>query len=295
MAPRRLMSFDWAIKRVLRSKANFAVLEGFLSVLLGEDVTIVEILESESNKDSAHDKFNRIDMKARLSGREVVIIEVQNENEYDFFQRLLYSASKTLCEHIHESDNYTEVVKVISVNIVHFKLGEGDDYVYRGFTHFCGIHTDTPLKLTKRQEKLFSKKLPGDIMPEYYIIEVEGFDGIAKTPLDEWIYFLKNEKIEDGFTAQGLKEAQKALDILKLPPEDRLAYDNFVDWRRSSRAKYETALHEGLAKGRAEGRAEGKRENQVEIAKKLIQKGLPAEEVAEITGLSEEELDGILA
>lgn len=45
----KYIRFDWAIKRLLRQKANFGVLEGFLTVFLGEKVTIDEILESESN------------------------------------------------------------------------------------------------------------------------------------------------------------------------------------------------------------------------------------------------------
>ncbi len=62
--PRKLISFDWAIKKILRRKANFEVLEGFLSELLFEDIKITEILESESNKNVFDDKFNRLDIKA---------------------------------------------------------------------------------------------------------------------------------------------------------------------------------------------------------------------------------------
>jgi len=63
MQNRKLISFDWAIKRILRSKANFEILEGFLSELLFEDITILEILESESNQEQKDDKFNRLDIK----------------------------------------------------------------------------------------------------------------------------------------------------------------------------------------------------------------------------------------
>ena len=49
MPPRKLVSFDWALKKLLRSKANFDILEGFLSELLKEDIIIIKILESESN------------------------------------------------------------------------------------------------------------------------------------------------------------------------------------------------------------------------------------------------------
>ena len=77
----RVVSFDWALKRLLRSKANFDVLEGFLSELLRRDVTVLEILESESNKDTVDDKFNRVDLKARLDGDEIVIMEVQTARD----------------------------------------------------------------------------------------------------------------------------------------------------------------------------------------------------------------------
>ena len=74
----KYVRFDWAIKRLLGQKANFDVLEGFLTVFLGEKVTILEILESESNQLSAEDKFNRVDIKARNSKDEIIIIEIQN-------------------------------------------------------------------------------------------------------------------------------------------------------------------------------------------------------------------------
>lgn len=78
----RYIRFDWAIKRLLRQKANFGVLEGFLTVFLKEKVTIMEILESESNQLTADDKFNRVDIKARNSKDEIIIIEIQNTRDF---------------------------------------------------------------------------------------------------------------------------------------------------------------------------------------------------------------------
>ena len=57
-----LIRFDWAMKRLLRDKSNYVVLEGFLSTLLGEDLHIVRFLESEANQTEVNDKFNRADM-----------------------------------------------------------------------------------------------------------------------------------------------------------------------------------------------------------------------------------------
>ena len=64
---RKLISFDWAIKKILRSKANFEILEGFLSELLYEDIKIIEILESETNQEEKSDKLTRVDLKVKNS------------------------------------------------------------------------------------------------------------------------------------------------------------------------------------------------------------------------------------
>ena len=90
-----LVRFDWAIKRLLRQKSNFVVLEGLLSTLLGENVIIIRILESEGNKEDSEDKFNRIDVLAENSKGELVIIEVQNNRELDYFHRMLYGTRQS--------------------------------------------------------------------------------------------------------------------------------------------------------------------------------------------------------
>ena len=78
MKKRKLITFDWALKRLLRSKVNFEILEGFLSELLGDDIHILEVLESESNKVTEKDKYNRVDLKVRNQKDELIIIEVYN-------------------------------------------------------------------------------------------------------------------------------------------------------------------------------------------------------------------------
>ena len=96
----KYIRFDWAVKRMLRDKANFAVLEGLITVLLGEKVTICEILESEGNQEHAADKFNRVDIKARNSKDEIIIVEVQLTRQLYYLQRMLYGVSKAITEHI---------------------------------------------------------------------------------------------------------------------------------------------------------------------------------------------------
>ena len=96
----RYIRFDWAIKRLLRQKANFDVLEGFLTVMLREEIKIEEILESEGNQESADDKFNRVDIKALNSKGEIIIVEIQNTREIHYLERILYGVAKAITEHI---------------------------------------------------------------------------------------------------------------------------------------------------------------------------------------------------
>lgn len=91
---KKLVRFDWAMKKMLHHKANFDILEGFLSELLGEQVEIKSILESEGNKEDASDKFNRVDILEENYKGELVIIEVQNTQAYDYFHRMLFGVSK---------------------------------------------------------------------------------------------------------------------------------------------------------------------------------------------------------
>jgi predicted transposase/invertase (TIGR01784 family) len=295
---RKLITFDWAMKRLLRSKANFEILEGFLSELLNEDIVILEILESESNKENNTDKFNRVDLKVKNSTGEIIIIEVQYEREFDYLERMLYGTSRVITEHQQEGEPFSTLVKVISVNILYFDLGHGTDYIYRGTTSFTGIHDKDNLQLSSKQQKLYGKEQIYHLFPEYYLIRINKFNDIAATTLDEWIYFLKNEEIKDEFKAKGLQKAKKAFSILSLPEKDRLAYARYQDDLRYQASLIESnyglgrlegkeeGLQEGREEGLQEGREEGREEAKLEVARRLIDSGMSEEEAAQIVGLS---------
>jgi predicted transposase/invertase (TIGR01784 family) len=290
------------MKKLLRSKANFEILEGFLSELLREDIRILELLESESNKEDSKDKFNRVDLKVKNDKEEIIIIEVQYDREFDYLQRILYGTSKVITEHLEKSAPYSDIVTVISINILYFDLGQGNDYIYHGTTTFKGLHSQDLLQLSEEQQELYGKDTVHEIFPEYYLIKVNNFDDIAKDSLDEWIYFLKNEEIKEDFRAKGIRKAKQELDILKLSDEERQAYERYqhnLHYQASMvESSYTIGLRKGEKKGKEEGRVEGRKEGQLEgkreVAVKLLASGsLDIEAVAEITGLSVEELQGL--
>ncbi len=190
MSRQKHIRFDWAIKRLLRQKANFDILEGFLTELLKFDVKIQEIIESEGNQERQYDKFNRVDILAKNHLDELILIEVQNEKQHDYFHRMNYAQAKLITEHINLGEAYTKVKKVFSINIVYFELGQGKDYIYVGKTSFKGLHDEDLLELSEIQKELYSTKTVSDLYTNYYIIKVNNFEDVAKDSLDEWIYGL---------------------------------------------------------------------------------------------------------
>ena len=254
---KKLVRFDWAMKRLLRHKANFDILEGFLTELLGEEVTIKQILDSESNKETEDDKHNRVDILVENSKDELVIIEVQNSKEYDYFHRMLYGTSKAISEHIREGQAYAEVKKIISITIAYFDLGQGKDYVYHGTTVFKGIHKNDVLTLSSKQVELYKKDNIHEVYPEYWVIKVSQFHNRVKDKLDEWIYFFKNAEIKNNFSAKGLKEVNERLDEMKLNEKDAKEYKRYLKNLRDIASEQHTKMADAqdlINKGREEER-----------------------------------------
>lgn len=286
MAGQHLIRFDWAIKRLLRQKSNYVILEGFLSELLREDIRIEQILESESNQEAESDKFNRVDVLALNEKKELIIIEIQNNREQDYFQRMLYGVAKTTAEHIQLGQKYSDIKKVYSVNIVYFDLGQGEDYVYHGKTEFRGIHANDVLSLSAKQKELFSKEAVFQLFPEYYVLKVNRFNDVAKDKLDEWIYYLKNNEIRDDFRAKGLSEVRRKLMIDSLSERDRAVYYRHLDNSRLALSVLETARMEG----KDEGLEEGRQKAQADMIRRMKNKGLDEQTIGELTGLSPDEI-----
>jgi predicted transposase/invertase (TIGR01784 family) len=282
-----LVRFDWFIKFMFRDKSDFDILEGFLSELLKEDIKILEILESEGNQSKKKDKFNRVDIMIKNSKGEHIIVEVQNNEEYDYLQRILYGTSKTIIENIAKGQSYAFVKKVISVGVVYFKVGQGEDYIYHGMTQFKGIHKHDELLLSKEQQELFNKQKPQELYPEYYLIKAGDFneDNVNDT-LDEWVYFLKTGNVKDTFKAQGLDKAKQKLEVAKLSPRKRAAYERDTKHLHSEASWAETQLKKEQVL-----MAKGEYNKSMTIAKDMKADNEPIEKIMKYSGLSREEIE----
>ena len=301
-AANKYIRFDWAVKRMLRDKANFAVLEGLVTVLLGQPIHIMEILESEGNQETDIDKYNRVDIKAKNQNGEIILVEVQLTRQLHYLERILYGVSKAITEHISLGQPYSEVKKVYSISIVYFDLGQGSDYLYHGTTSFVGVHTHDTLTISSKEQDTIKMKTPEEVFPEYFIIRINNFNDVAKTPIEEWIDYLKNGHIKDDTTTPGLSEAREKLLYMAMNDQDRRDYEHHMGAIVEQADVLNTAKLEGLAEGRekglaegreeglAEGLAEGRAEGVASVARNLKAMGLSPEEVAKATGLSLDQL-----
>ncbi len=321
------IKFDWAIKRLLRNKANFDILEGFLSELLMFDVKIEEILESEGNQEYESDKFNRVDILVKDLAGNFMLIEVQNERQDDYYHRMLYGQAKLISERLDVGDEYGKFTKVYSINIVYFPLGVGDDYIYVSDGSFKGLHLHDTLELSDKQKRLYNAQKVSDLFTQYYIIKVNTFNDIAKNTLDEWIYFLKNNEIKDNFKAKGLEKAKEILRVDNLSSSEKRDYEIFIKNQRIHQSeittvytdiqfKYEEKLNEALfKKEQAEKREQEAMQREQEamqrevlerkqkqeamqreqkamqkLAKKMLKYGESLEDIARETGLTISEI-----
>jgi predicted transposase/invertase (TIGR01784 family) len=270
---RPLISFDWAIKRLLRQKANYGILEGFLAELLRQDITIRNIPESEANVDDLYDKTNKVDILCENEQVELLLIELQYYSEFDYFHRMLFGTSKLITDYLKVGEPYSLVKKVYSINIVYFELGQGTDYVYHGKNEFRGIHTNDILQVNQSQKETFRKEQVHQIYPEYYIIKVNNFDNVAKDSLDEWIYYFKNNTLPDRFNAKGLSKVAEQLKIDNMSTQEKVNYEAHLKNLSISQNMLETA------------KLEGKLEGKLDTAHNLMVKGFANEEIADLTKL----------
>jgi predicted transposase/invertase (TIGR01784 family) len=289
MAAQKVIRFDWAIKKILRDKANFDILEGFLSALLEDnELRILKLLESESNQEYEDDKFNRVDILVEDCKKRKIIIEVQNTRESDYLERLIFGTSKTIIDKHQLGKRYKEINKVISISILYFNLGNGDDYLYKGTTEFIGMNTGNPLLVKEKVEttdnygKIEIELKEKDIFPEYYLIRVEKYQNIVRKAIDEWVYMFKNNEVKEEFKSKNIDKAAQKLKEINMTEAQKKLYDRFLDNLARQKDQIETAKEEGKEEQQKIAIIEGFKNN------------VPINIISKMTNLSETEINEIL-
>ena len=281
--------FDWAMKRLLRNKADHVVLEGFLSVIFNRKIKITNILESEGNQDFEEQKFNRVDFLAEDEQGELMLFEIQNSHELDYFHRMAYGTSKVITDYLGKGEPYRNLKKVYSINIVYFTLGQGKGYAYHGTVDFVNMSD-----ATDGQKRAFKVETVSEIFPEYYLFRVNDFNKLASSSIEEWISFLKTGEIPDTFTAPGLPEAREILRVDNLSDEDRKIYDRYVETLRFNLSVMDSSriegIQEGMAKGFGKGLEQGAQSEKLETARRMKAEGLDLSLITKITQLPPDEI-----
>ena len=202
--------------------------------------------------------------------------------------------AKAITEHISLGETYYHVKKIYSISILYFDIGIGSDYLYYGQNNFIGVHTGDKLQVNVKEKNAIVTRMPAEIFPEYVLIRVNEFDKVAVTPMEEWMRYLKSGVIRPDTTAPGLEEAREKLKYYSMTPQERMAYDEhftavMIQNDVIDSAKLEGRL-EGRLEGKIEGRLEGIEQERLSNARKMKDKGLDSTMIADITGLSLDEI-----
>ncbi len=292
---RKLISFDWAVKKILRSKANFGILEGFLSELLKEDIKIKQLLESESNKDIAISKQNRVDLLVENTKGELFVILLYSIYHFNYMQLLDDNSSIRNIYNYYKTNNL--FIKIISIYIPFLKIGDGSDYIYKFNQQYLSVHSNDVLKLDNSQKHVFEPVLNKQNNDEYYLILIEGFNNSINNKLDEWIYYIKNAEIKENFSAKNIQDAKQILFLSNLNDSEIQDYDSYqfeLHYQASMYlSNYTLGNLEGSLRGREEGIEIGKEEKAKEIAIKAKQSNIPIETIIALTGLNKEQIDNL--
>lgn len=268
----RYVRFDWAIKRLLRQKANFGVLEGFLTVFIGEPITILEILENHGEPRIVEDKYNRLDIKVLNTRGEIIIVEIQNIHEMHYLKRKLYGSAQTLTDYTYLEDSLSEIKKIYCISILYFKIDSGTDYIYRGYDRLTALHTGNNLRIQEKERDAIVSRPPSGILCENIIILANDYNnGTADTPIDEWMHYLKDTAITPDSKTPGLAEASGCLKYNSLSQGERYAYRTYIDDIMIDDQAIEAQRIEGRAEGHklaiAENYMKGREEEHLRSAR----------------------------
>ena len=282
----RLISFDYAIKYLLKHKSDYDIIEGFISALLQikgyKPIKIKALLESESNKEDKKGKASVADLVVGDEGGTKYIIEIERNEKLTFFNKACFNTSRLVVDSISQSIDYSSIAKIFHVSILYFQIGDSNSSLYHGKTILHDIdneNTKTAIHIEDQNGKQYDIT---DVMPEYFIISIPAFKDKIKRDIDEWVYMMKHEEIKPDFKAPSIKKAAERLTYLKMSKEERCEHDRFL----IQQIDYREEMNAAIIRSKIEGKIEGK----IEIARKMLLKKLSIDEISEMTGLTIKEI-----
>jgi predicted transposase/invertase (TIGR01784 family) len=282
-------SSDIVFKMLFGDEQHKDILTAFLKAALPlPDDEYAEIeLQNPYLWNKPEKKVSILDIKAKTAGGKLIDIEIQVRNDHAMRERIVFYAASLLASQLGEGEAYRTLMPSICIVVADFNLlPESPGYHNRH--RLCNVETQKEFSNLLQIDTLELPKLP------------RGEDG---TPLWDWLKFLKAESKEElQMLAKRNPDVGKAIDRLAMLSSDREAHERYeahMRARRDAAQRELDAREEGLAEGLKEGREEGLKEGQVKerqaIARNLLGMGAAASDIAQITGLSEQEITQLAA
>ena len=279
---------DLFARYLLGKNGNEDLLENLVNATLSdfnfEEVKDLEIIDPFNLSENIDLKESIIDVKAKTKDNKTVIIEFQLCGNMNFLDRIFYYISKNIVNELHEGEDYQEVQKIISINLLDFNLNFGDD----GKPHRCFKLIDTEnqnISLDYIQMHLI------EVRRFVNILEKSTIEELKKNKLLTWMKFFTSNNLEN--IEKELKEANpimtKAIEEYK-----RFTSDDKLMRAYAARDAFLVGQKMMLSRERKEGKLEGLKEGrlaeQISMAKAMKNKNMDINLISEITGLSIEEV-----
>ena len=274
------LTVDYAFKRVFGKNGNESILKDLLESILNIEIKSITIQNPEIPKNMKDGKIGILDVRAELNGDEITEVEMQVQDQHNIDKRSPTYLTKIYSDQLKEGEQYIEVKKVVVINILNF------DYYKRNSYHSVARMMFEESKENEKvdlgyivEDKYATKDL------EMHFIELPKFrkkDPDMSNKLEQWLCLICDEedKIKMAESKnEEIEKAKKELEKLAMNPEDRELYElRLKAIRDEMNIRYS---------GYIDGKADGK----TEIAKNLLKKQMPIQDIAEVTGLSIEEIE----
>ena len=285
-----LISFDYAIKYLLKDKGDYSIVEGFISALLKtkgyKDVKIIALLESESNKEDSKSKRSLADVIVEDQDHNKYIIEIERNVKDSFIHKSCFNTSRLIVDNLAQREDYTQIVKVFHISLLYFPIGSGSGVIYHGKTIIHEIETQEKLSVHIKNIDTNEFFDATNILPEYFYISVPLFNDRLEKEIDDWLYVMKHDEVPETFHSPYMQQVHEKLNILKMTPAERSNYSYYRKKIYNDRDELEAAESRGIEKGRAKGKAEGK----AEVALEMLKDNQPDEKIIKYAKISLEEL-----
>ena len=297
MNERTLVSFDYAIKYLLKDKGDYDIVEGFISTLIGscgyKPVKIKALLESSSNKEASSLKGSIADLIVEDEDGSKYIVEIDRSYTNLFLHKACFNSSRLIVDSISNGEDYSTIKKIIHINLLYFPFGNTEVPMHHAKTIFHEIDTKHPqsLHLADMGMRFFDSH---NIFPEYFIISVPLFNDVIQSEMDEWLYMMKHSEVKEDFKSPYMKKVAQRLSILKMNQTERNIYRTYRNESLKERDYIVSAEEKGRDEGIEIGKAEGKIEGKIEVAKNLLLQNIDINVVASATGLSIEQIKKLM-